>query len=66
MQSLNACAMAAAMCAGSDMTACMIMGRACAAECRAHADMDEMCRYSAMARDYMVMKSGAVMASMSA
>ncbi len=25
------------------MTACMTMGKACAAECRAHADMDEMC-----------------------
>ncbi len=107
MQSLNACAMAAAMCAGSDMmhgpematccamcsnmvemaqatmhmmmrpagmnmdvmsammTACMTMGKACAAECRAHADMDEMCRYCAMACDDMVMKCEAMMASMS-
>ncbi len=51
-QSLNACAMAAAMCAGG--------------ECRAHADMDEMCRYCAMACDDMVAKCEAMMASMSA
>ncbi len=47
------------------MTACMTMGKACAAECRAHADMDEMCRYCAMACDDMVMKCEAMMASMS-
>ncbi len=43
----------------------MTTGKACAAECRAHADMDEMCRYCAMACDDMVMKCGAMMASMS-
>ncbi|MDQ1083109.1 MULTISPECIES: aldehyde dehydrogenase [Microbacterium] len=48
------------------MTACMTMGKACAAECRAHADMDEMCRYCAMACDDMAMKCEAMMASMSA
>ena len=48
------------------MTACMTMGKACAAECRAHADMDEMCRYCAMACDDMVMKCEAMMASMTA
>ncbi len=31
------------------MTARMIMGKACRAECRDHADIDEMCRYCAMA-----------------
>ncbi|GEB44238.1 hypothetical protein J2X55_001171 [Microbacterium sp. 1154] len=48
------------------MTACMTMGKACAAECRAHGDMDEMCRYCAMACDDMVMKCEAMMASMTA
>jgi hypothetical protein len=106
IQSLNACSMAATMCAGTDMamgpemakccamcsnmadmadatmrmmmrplgmdmdvmtamlTACMTMGRVCAAECRMHADMDEMCRYCAMACDDMVTKCEAVLASM--
>ena len=48
------------------MTACMTMAKACAAECRMHADMDEMCRYCAMACDDMVMKCEAMMASMTA
>jgi len=42
------------------------MGRACAAECRAHADMDEACRYCAMACDEMVAKCEAMTASMTA
>ena len=108
IQAMNACSMAATMCAGTDMamgsemakccamcsnmadmadacmrmmmrpmgmetdvmrsmlTACMTMGKACAAECRMHADMDEMCRYFAMACDEMVAKCEAMMASMSA
>lgn len=48
------------------MTACMTMAKACAAECRMHADMEDMCRYCAMARDDMVAKCEAVMASMPA
>lgn len=48
------------------MTACMTMGKACAAECRKHADLDEMCRYCAMACDDMVMKCEAMMTSMAA
>ena len=48
------------------MMACMTMGKACADECRMHADMDEMCRYCAMACDDMVMKCEAMMASMTA
>jgi hypothetical protein len=48
------------------LMACMAMGKACAEECRAHADMDEMCRYCAMACDEMVAKCEAMMASMSA
>jgi len=46
--------------------ACVAMGKACAEECRKHADMDEMCRYCAMACDEMVAKCEAMMASMSA
>ena len=105
IQSLNACSMAATMCAGADMTemdmakctamcsnmadmadatmrmmmrpagmdmdvmkamlmACMTMGKACAAECRMHADMADHCRYCAMACEDMVMKCEAMMASM--
>ncbi|MFC4244284.1 aldehyde dehydrogenase [Gryllotalpicola reticulitermitis] len=48
------------------LMACMTMGKACAAECRMHAEMDEMCRYCAMACDDMVAKCEAVMASMTA
>ncbi len=108
MESMNACSMAATMCAGADMgmgmemakcaamcsnmadmadatmrmmmrpagmepdvmkammMACMTMGKACAAECRMHADTDEMCRYCAMACDDMVMKCEAMMATMPA
>jgi hypothetical protein len=36
------------------LAACVAMGKACAAECRQHADMDEACRYCAMACDEMV------------
>ncbi len=36
------------------LAACVAMGTACAAECRQHADMDEACRYCAMACDEMV------------
>jgi hypothetical protein len=46
------------------MNACMTMGRACADECRKHADMDDMCRYCAMACDEMISKCEAMMASM--
>jgi len=46
------------------MGACMTMAKACAAECRMHADMEEMCRYCAMACDDMVAKCEAMMASM--
>lgn len=108
MQAMNACSMAASMCAGGDMmmsaemaaccamcmnmaemaeatmhmmmrpagmdmgvmkammTACMTMGKACAAECRTHAGVGEMCRYCAMACDDMVMKCEVMMASMAA
>lgn len=48
------------------LTACVAMGTACAAECRSHADMDESCRYCAMACDEMVAKCQAMMASMTA
>lgn len=48
------------------LMACVAMGTACAAECRAHADMDESCRYCAMACDEMVAKCQAMMESMSA
>ena len=46
------------------MTACVTMARACAAECRMHADMHDHCRYCAMACDEMVAKCEAMMASM--
>lgn len=46
------------MCA--TMTACTTMGKACATECRAHADMDQMCRYCATVRDNVVMKCEAI------
>ncbi|MFB9649803.1 aldehyde dehydrogenase [Curtobacterium pusillum] len=48
------------------LMACTAMGKACAAECRTHADMEESCRYCAMACDEMVAKCEAMMASMSA
>ncbi|MFJ3033980.1 aldehyde dehydrogenase [Curtobacterium pusillum] len=48
------------------LAACVAMGTACAAECRSHADMDESCRYCAMACDEMVAKCEAMMASMAA
>ncbi|SOC88875.1 hypothetical protein SAMN05660766_2587 [Curtobacterium sp. 314Chir4.1] len=48
------------------LTACVAMGTACAAECRSHADMDESCRYCAMACDEMVAKCEAMLASMTA
>lgn len=48
------------------LMAVMTMGTACAAECRAHADMDEACRYCAMACDEMVAKCEAMLASMTA
>jgi len=108
MQSLNACSMAATMCAGADMaegtdmarcaavcsnmadmadacmrmmmrplamdaevmkamlTACVTMGRACAAECRMHAEMSDHCRYCAMACEDMCAKCEAMMTSMAA
>lgn len=44
----------------------MTMGTMCAAECRKHMDMDESCRYCAMACDEMVAKCEAMLASMSA
>ncbi|PZF57724.1 aldehyde dehydrogenase [Curtobacterium sp. MCSS17_008] len=36
------------------LEACVAMGSACAAECHRHAEMDEACRYCAMACDEMV------------
>lgn len=48
------------------LTAVSAMGTACAAECRAHADMDEACRYCAMACDEMVAKCEAMTAAMAA
>lgn len=48
------------------LTAVAAMGTACAAECRAHADMDEACRYCAMACDEMVAKCEAMTAAMAA
>jgi len=48
------------------LMACIAMGKACAAECRSHADMDESCRYCAMACDEMVAKCEAMTASMTA
>ncbi|MDP4334391.1 aldehyde dehydrogenase [Curtobacterium sp. A7_M15] len=50
----------------SMLAACVAMGTACAAECRTHQDMDESCRYCAMACDEMVAKCEAMMASMTA
>ncbi len=46
------------------LAACVAMGTACAAECRQHADMDESCRYCAMACDEMVAKCRAMMDAM--
>lgn len=46
------------------MSARRTTGKACPAECRAYADTEEMCRYCAVACDDMVMKSEAMMASM--
>lgn len=108
MMSMNACSMAATMCAADDMAmgahmakcaalcsnmadmadacmrmmmrpagmtvetmtammaACVAMGRACSAECAMHAEMNEMCRYCAMACDDMVAACEAMMASMAA
>lgn len=48
------------------LMACMTMGKACAEECRKHVDMDESCRYCAMACDEMVAKCEAMLASMTA
>uniref|UniRef100_A0A942Y8E4 Uncharacterized protein n=1 Tax=Neobacillus citreus TaxID=2833578 RepID=A0A942Y8E4_9BACI len=48
------------------LTAVVAMGTACAAECRQHADMDEACRYCAMACDEMVAKCRSVLESMPA
>lgn len=48
------------------LNACMTMGRACVEECHKHAEMDDMCRYCAMACDDMAAKCEAMMASMTA
>ena len=48
------------------LMACVAMGTACAAECRKHADMDESCRYCAMACEEMVAKCRAMMDAMAA
>lgn len=47
------------------MMACVEMGKACSAECRMHADMDEQCRMCAKACDAMVMACEKAMNSMS-
>ncbi|WFR68097.1 aldehyde dehydrogenase [Curtobacterium flaccumfaciens] len=48
------------------LMACVSMGKACAAECRTHVDMDESCRYCAAACDEMVSKCEGMLASMDA
>lgn len=48
------------------VTACITMRKACAVKCRAHAAIDEMYRYCAVARDDMVIECEAMMASMNA
>ncbi|PZF42161.1 aldehyde dehydrogenase [Curtobacterium sp. MCLR17_051] len=48
------------------LMAVVAMGTACAAECRQHQDMDESCRYCAMACDEMVSKCQAMLDSMAA
>lgn len=48
------------------LTTVTAMGTMCAAECRKHADMDETCRYCAMACDEMVAKCEEMLASMTA
>ena len=50
----------------SMLAACVAMGTACAAECRTHQDMDESCRYCAMACEEMVAKCRAMMDAMAA
>ena len=59
--------------AGYDMTsmramttACIEMGRACSAECSAHAEMDEHCRMCAKACDAMVAACERMLGSMPA
>lgn len=48
------------------LMACASMGKACAAECRKHVDMDESCRYCATACDEMTSKCEGMLASMNA
>lgn len=48
------------------MDACMMMGEACAAECRTHADMNDHCRVCAMACDAMILACRDTKASMMA
>lgn len=55
-----------AMSLRSMLLACAETGRACAAECAMHADMDEHCRMCAKACDAMVMACEKVMTSMPA
>jgi len=43
------------------LEACVAMGTVCAAECHRHAEMDEACRYCAMACDEMVAKCRALL-----
>lgn len=46
------------------MKTCMMMGKACSAECMKHADMMATCRYCAMACDAMVAQCDAMMMKM--
>ncbi|WP_254792165.1 aldehyde dehydrogenase [Curtobacterium sp. MCBA15_003] len=48
------------------LLAVVAMGTACAAECRGHQDMDDSCRYCAMACDEMVSKCRALLDAMAA
>jgi hypothetical protein len=46
------------------MKTCMMMGKACSAECMMHADAMDMCRYCAKACDAMVAQCDAMMEKM--